>query len=368
MKRRPLPLVLAALALLLGGALALLASRYHWVREETREGYQGEALSNDFLAAQRLLQLTGHRAACLPALPRQLPASGDLLILPRRRQSMDAVTAKRLAAWVAGGGLLLAEAAREEAPDAHAPDGLLRVFDVAMAPRPAEAATGPALVRVGASGPDLRLHLPNGFRLFQQAGGAAHDRGRLVDRDWGAGRVFLCTGLACLDNRSIAALDHADFLCAVADLRPAGKAWIVLGDGPTALPGWLKGAWPILAALAALLAMAAWAAAPRFGPLLPDPEPVRRSFLEHLDACGRYQWRGSRGRPVLAAARDGFLKRLERRRPGWSRLEPVQLCANLAAQSGLPPAQVRRALLEPAASAAEFLAAIRTLQHLGKDL
>ena len=41
----------------------LFHSRFYWARENTWVGFQGEALDNDFLAAQRLLQRTGHSAA-----------------------------------------------------------------------------------------------------------------------------------------------------------------------------------------------------------------------------------------------------------------------------------------------------------------
>lgn len=330
--RRVVLVFAAVLAATLGW---LFHSQFYWAREDTYVGYQGEAQDNEFLAAQRLLRRTGHPALCLDALPAQLPPPADLIILPRR-QPMDSPEAARVAHWVATGGLLLA------------------------------AASGPGdslFERFGA--PDGSA----GAATFDAAGGQLRvETGPIARRDLGRGAALLCPDLRCLGNGRIQTLDHADFLCAVAALRPAGRVWIVTLDAPASAWGRLwRRAWPALAALAALGLAALWAAAPRFGPWLPDPDPARRSFLEHLDACGRYQWRASQGRPLLEAARADFLQRLARQHPGWSGLEPGQLCQRLAQRSGLAPERIDRALHHPAAHAGGFLEAIQTLQLLGRQ-
>jgi hypothetical protein len=337
MKARGVVLILVlALAAMLGW---LLHTRFYWAREETWVGYQGEALDNDFLAAQRLLQRTGHAAACLHGLPAQLPPPGDVLILPRR-SALAKAEAARIADWVAGGGLLLAAAAEP-------PDSLFARFGARLDPVPASGAT-----RFSLDGKDLELEL-----------------GGMVQRDLGQGGAVLCTDLDCLRNDRIQAHDHADFLCAVAARRPRGGVWIITRDAAGSAWGWLwQRAWPALVALAALCLGALWAAAPRFGPRLADPDPARRSFLEHLDACGRYQWREAQGRPLLAAARASFLQRLGQRHPAWADLPPGQLCLRLAQRSGLPQGRIERALHQPAAHAAGFLEAIQTLHLLGRHL
>ncbi len=338
MRARGTVLALAAALLVLLGWL--LHTQYAWVREDAYVGYQGEALDNEFLAAQRLLQRTGHISACLAGLPDPMPPPGDVLVLPRRRVDMAPFEAARVADWVASGGLLLA-AASDGTPDP--------LFQRLGAPAP-EAGPGPATFTLG--GAALRL-----------------DTAGIVERDPGSGRALLCASLECLRNDRIAALDDADFLCAVADLHPGGRVWIVTRETAGTAWGWLRQrAWPALAALAALCLGALWAAAPRFGPVLPDPDPARRSFLEHLDACGRYQWRRAQGRPLLEAARAAFLRRLGQLHPAWAGLAPDPLCQALARRSGLPPERVARALHHPAVHAAAFLEAVQTLHSLGKAL
>ncbi|MGA2079824.1 MAG: DUF4350 domain-containing protein [Holophaga sp.] len=346
-------------------------STFTWVREDAEAGYQGEALVNDFLAAQRLLQRTGHQAECLRALPATLPPPGDVLVLPRRGRPMARAQAARILAWVERGGLLLAAGTAPGEPGA---DALFGQFGARMvAASPSRERFAPWRFRLDDT--DLAMETAAGVRI-QAPGQADDDRAgpgddvALLRRDLGEGSALLCTDLGCLDNRRIGRLDHADFLCGVADWRPGSKVWIVIrGEAPSAW-GWLaRNAWPALAALAALCLAGVWAAAPRFGPPMPDPEPARRSFLEHLDACGRYQWRADRGLALLAAAREAFRRRLVQVHPGWAALDPEPLGRRLAQASGLPPDRIARALHHPGPlPPAGFLEAMQTLHHLGNHL
>jgi hypothetical protein len=352
-------------------AVALLAgwwlhSRFRWVREETWAGYQGEARDNPYLAAQRLLQRTGHPAACLRAFPDPLPPPGDLLVLPGLHQPLDPPAAAKVTAWVERGGLLLAAAPLGEGP---VPDPLFHGFGVGLEPLPPH----PAQFTVTLGGVGLRLAMGGRARLragkdLAQAGPGSDTA--LAYRVQGAGAAVLCADLDCLRNDQIQRLDHADFLCGVAAVRPGRKVWIVLRSQAPSLGAWLgRNTWPFLAALGVLVLSGLWAAAPRFGPPLADPDPARRSFLEHLDACGRYQWRVARGRSLLGASRDAFSRRLARVHPAWAALDPEAQCQRLARHSGLPEGRIARALHLPGPShSAGFLEAIQTLRHLGKSL
>ena len=343
-----------------------LHSRFEWVRGESWTGYQGEARTNPYLAAQRLLQRTGHPTVCLRAFPDPLPPAGDLLVLPGPRPPLDPPAAAQVAAWVERGGLLLAAAPMDQGP---APDPLFHRFGVGLESRPPR----PAQFTATLDGVGLRLAMGERARLRAGKGLAQAGPGNdtvLAYRARGAGAAVLCADLDCLRNDQIQRLDHADFLCGVAAWRPGHKVWIVVRTRPPGLAAWLgRNAWPLLVAVGALVLAGLWAAAPRFGPPLADPDPARRSFLEHLDACGRYQWRAVRGQPLLAASREAFQRRLARVHPAWAALEPGALCQRLARHSGLPERRIARALHLPGAfRAAGFLEAIQTLRHLGKSL
>jgi hypothetical protein len=376
-------LVLAALLALLGW---LGWRRMGWEQVEVPAGLQGEALRNDFLAAQRLLAATGHPATCVQGLPHPLPPATDVLILPSRRGAPAPAAAARIADWVARGGLLLAEGMEPEDPAARATaDPLFRAFGMRLVP--AGPGDPPDTISSALPGPPLKLDLGRAAKLQpdrrqgaggqgaggQDAGGQGGVGGgplRLARVPYGRGEAWLCPSLDALGNPRIREQDHPDFLCAVAALRPAGHVWILTQVEPASLWVWLRRrAWPALAALAALAAAAFWATAPRFGPLEAEPALGRRSLMEHLDACGRHQWRSSRGEPLLRASRESFRRHLGRARPGWELLDPEALEARLAQRSGLPAERIRRALAGPAPThPGGFLEAIQTLHRLRKAL
>jgi len=367
MRGRGLLLLLAGL--LLAGLGWLGWRQLPWEQVEVPAGYQGEARSNPFLAAQRLLVRTGHRAVCGRGLPDPLPPPGDVLILPSRQGTLAPAAAARIADWVARGGLLLAAGMEPEPARARATaDPLFRAFGVRLVAAP---------VRPGAASFALdgaRFQLDLGGRARIQAPAGADGPGPagpdpLVRVRHGRGEALLAADLWCLSNRRLQTLDHPDFLCAVAGQRPDGQVWIITGLESPSLWGWLRvRAWPVLAALAALLLAGFRAAAPRFGPPIPDPDPARRSLLEHLDACGRYQWRSGRGEPLLRAARAAMRQRLGQVHPGWLLLDPPELRLRLAQASGLDPERIQRALHSAQPHPAGFLEAIQTLHRLRRAL
>jgi hypothetical protein len=121
-------------------------------------------------------------------------------------------------------------------------------------------------------------------------------------------------------------------------------------------------------ALAALLALLFWASVRRFGPVLPDPAPARRSLMEHINASGAWLWKAKGGRQVLIdAARADLQATLQRRAPALLRLSETQQHDELALISGLAPAVIAHAMhYEPASVDAEFTRQIHTLQTLRK--
>lgn len=124
----------------------------------------------------------------------------------------------------------------------------------------------------------------------------------------------------------------------------------------------------LLIGLAALLLLLFWAAVRRFGPVLPDPEPQRRSLMEHIAASGAWLWKADGGREVLLqAARAEFEQTLQRRAPALLRLGQNSQHEELGRLCGLPPHEVAHAMHDGAASqSADFTRQIRTLQTLRK--
>ena len=109
MNRANLPVILAALATLVLAAFLF----FNFERVETREhvGLQGEARTNPYLAAERLLARMGLTV-------RELKAPGDLdrlqpqavMFAPRGRGALDVAQLQRLLRWADSGGHLIVEA------------------------------------------------------------------------------------------------------------------------------------------------------------------------------------------------------------------------------------------------------------------
>ena len=112
------------------GVLAALGTvwflnNFERVEEDVEVGYQGAALSNPFLAAERLFTRLGAPARTLPSAPAELPPADHTLLLLSPVRSVSAEQAEKIVAWVHEGGRLVV--ALDDAPSL---DPLLRHWGV----------------------------------------------------------------------------------------------------------------------------------------------------------------------------------------------------------------------------------------------
>lgn len=387
------PLVALGMLLAVAGLLAWgLWGKLEWSEQEVWVGYSGEARVNDFLASQRLLERLGQRASSVQGLPlgRQLPGRNDVLLLPRRQIRLTPGQAEALLAWVRQGGLLIAEGLTEESREAaETQDPLFRSLGARLVWRPERLAepmgsgSDPKAfdeanrnVGVEIDGRTYRVRLGAWRELLDLGGMAARSAQngsglKLLQYDLDHGRVILCTELACFANGNLAEEDHADFLSAlVLGWGPDNRAWIVYREEAPSLWRWLQdNAWMALLAATFVTVAGLWSAARGFGPPIPDPPEGRRSLLEHLTACGRFQWTQRDGLTLLKAAREATRSRIHRVHPGWGHLEPRELCTRLAEFSGLGEDRIARALHKTSITdSREFTEAIQTLDLIRKQL
>lgn len=374
--------ILLVLLAILGGTGWLAYRQLEWHEEERWTGYQGEARTNPFLAAQRLLERSGRKAVSFRGLPlgKRLPPPEDVLVLPAREVQLSPGQAAELAGWVAQGGLLVCEGMVPDAAERpETRDALLEAFGLRYIPVPppaGESSPHPAPLEFRMNDQPLSIEVsPNGVFEDPQdgAGGAAgDDRGlRVVRVAKERGAALFFTTLDILRNERLANQDHADLLVALpAQRAPGARVWIVTHEVAPSLVRWLlERAWMVLLSGAVLALALLAAAAPRFGPLRASREVPRRSLLEHLAAVGRFQWRHRGGRPLLLAARTALDRRLALRHPAWKDLPPDERCRRLAEAIGVPESDVFHALrydLHP--DPRDFTRALRTLDLLRKHL
>jgi uncharacterized protein DUF4350 len=368
MRRSSLVPVIGGLLLILGvGGFFLLFER---VEEEVEVGYQGAARTNPFLAAERLFTHLGAPARTLAAGPRILPPPDHALLLVSPVRSLSEERFAQILDWVRQGGKLIVTP--DEAPSL---DPVLRHWSVAVADEPETDAPEAFQVNLR-EGTKARVEMPRTRRLLVKRTDAQVQEGSevglaVVRYAEGQGSVTFLADAGFLTNEGIGLLDHAALAWALVRAGgdvPAG-VWIAVRDEVPTLGQLLaRHAWMALASLALLIAAWLWSAGARFGPLLPDPPRDRRSLLEHVEASGDFLWRTGRGDELLQGARQALLHRIDVREPGWSRLPAPELVQRLATGARLPAARVDRALHGSAATPADLVHALQTLETLRRTL
>jgi len=368
MSRQALWTVVVVVAVL-GGAVWFF-NNFERVPDREWTGYQGEARRNSFLAAERLLDRMGLRVRHLktPIELRELPANG-MLILPARRNALAPAERERLAGWVDGGGHLVVENENHRLPDP-----VLDSLGVKREPVKLPGQIRPTEVRLPHAPDALKVTLASDRTLIAPAGAfqvQGNKATQLVHFKRGRGQVTVLNDFGFMRNPWIGQNDHAEFLWQLVRFQP-GTAAVFVFDNPQklSLVKWLTdNAWAVLAAGALLLVAWLWRIAPRFGPIAPDPQPVRRRLLDHLRASGRFQWSAGGAATLAEAAREAALRRVARAQPDFAGLGAAERRARLAASFDLPAEEAGRVLrpvqnLQPA----EFLSAVRVFQRIHERL
>jgi hypothetical protein len=315
-------------------------TRQEWV------GPSGEARLRDFLAAERFAERMAFEVAEVRSLPEldALPPGGVLLV-PNRRQELQAARIADLVRWAERGGHLIAEA-----EFLGVPDPLLDQLGVKRSQ--AEAQRKPLAVQLPGQSRKLSVYFDAAMKLEAPQGDVRLSAGtHLVSLARGRGMVTVATSLRFARNpgwddhfaklrrrpaRSIGAGDHAEFLLHVLSLTPGRSLMVYFQPERLSLWGFLKeNAAAALAAGGLLLALWIWSIVPRFGPVAPDAPPGRRRLLDHLRASGRYYWvKGLRAR-LVTAARDAALRRITRAQPDFATASQGERVARLSSLTGI---------------------------------
>jgi hypothetical protein len=367
-RRSTLVAVFAGLLVALGAAGFF--TLFERVEEEVEVGYQGAARTNPLLAAERLFTRLGAPARTLAAGPSTLPPPNHVLLLVSPARSLSAERFAGILDWVRQGGRLLVTPG-----DSPSLDPVLRHWAVQVSEDPA--AGDPEILQVPLrEGAKAKVEVPRSRRLAVTRKDAKVQIGSeaglaFVRYAEGAGSVTFLADAGFLTNEDIGQHDHAALAWAL--VRAGGEVpagvWIAIRDEvPTLAQLLVRHAWMALASGGLLIAAWLWSAGARFGPLLPDPPRHRRSLLEHVEASGDFLWRTGRGDELLAGARQAVLHRIDVREPGWSRLAAPELVQRLAAAARLPAARIDRALHGAAATPADLVQALQTLETLRRSL
>jgi len=356
--------------LVLGASLLLAAAFFAtFERKEITEpvAASGAARYNRFLALEKTLQQMDVPVASLATLePGKLRlGSGDTLVLGVDPFQINAAEARRLAAWVEGGGHLVMSSGAVHAP----------LFEELGLLAPGRGRHACRLVSTddAGDGKDGALLCGDRFKLGEVVAedidvsiGDEQD-GYLFARVWvGDGMVSMLVNLDMLSRNGLKHAAARQFTRRL--LAPGleqGTVHLVYALDDTSFLTWLlHHGWPALLSLGLLLA--AWMAmrSARLGPLMPAPALHRRALLEHVQAAGEFLYRRDSGRSLHGLACQAVLARLYRRDPACSMLSGDALHDRLAQRSGMDAARIARAFLPPV-NAQAFRTSIITLARLG---
>lgn len=429
--RRGMPLwaivaiIVTLVALVIGAGVFWFLRTFERVEDDVEVGYQGMARVNPYYAVELFLEEAGIPAESRFGLGELPPTDHVILVLTRDLESRRSMESE-LYDWVARGGHLVVAAAPppgfdedEDGADDHQ-DPLLEMAGLrlrryqkrndgisALTPvepvEPVEPDAGPSEDDDGDEGPQglLALFRPRAEREVVSVSSPLAAGPRLlrleVDRSWSLvhrdaepssgdqgprpflplaysavsqGQVSAMVDPYFLTNRAIGEHDHARLLAAITHQRgrPAGAVLVIRAraEGFWALL-WNHG-WMVLYSLGALLLAWVWMASRRFGPIVPDPKPERRSLLEHIEATGAFLWRQGYQAELLESAREAVRLKLAARLGGETDMEGSDLARAISQETGVRESRVHEAFYSAGPQDRRtFTDAMRELQRLWRE-
>jgi len=322
-----------------------IARNTYWEDYDRHTGLRGEALTNPFYAAQRLTESLGAHARLRQEIMTPPPPNAVLVVgdwnwdlIPERR--------KRLERWVEDGGRLvvLRNMLSETQFDAWAGITQSRRKD---SKKPCTPGTGcppqdhGVVAEPGKPGKHwsicdvsywtyLNTTRPVSWRLTDTEG-----RTQTLRLQIGRGSVtivnadpFTREGMVCGDDALL-------FVAATQLHAGDPVEFLTEGAGSSLLQLiWKYGA-PIVMLVAVLIVLWLWRFGVRFGPLMAEPDPARRSLAEQIRGTGRFTLRFGGGGALHAAAVRALNETAARRVPHFERLAGAARTEALASLTGL---------------------------------
>ncbi|MBT8036012.1 MAG: DUF4350 domain-containing protein [Verrucomicrobiae bacterium] len=332
----------------------LLVSCGETEKKKRTVGYKGEARSNPFLAAQRMLQKQGKDVVVKDGVG-GFETETSTLLMPR--SSINSVgRAKRLMEWVDQGGHLVMmleggvgrgndfrkDVVTGEASQVES-SGLLYCLETMgvdwvewSIPRDKSAASpmsdddweamdesdrvllGSEETEFSMGGRGMEIHhwAARGltFDVTYEGDYGSGEKGdnqhRYLSLLYGGGRVTILSDARPLRNRYIGYADHARLLTTLVDHSRPGTIIFSRGQGDGFFSLVWRYFWMAVLGLLAMVVFWLWKNLPRFGPAQDLPDGGSREFSDQVRGVGRFLWRHQRDDSMLAAMRGAISRRL----------------------------------------------------------
>ncbi|MFK7911093.1 MAG: DUF4350 domain-containing protein [Akkermansiaceae bacterium] len=318
-------------------------------------GYKGEARSNAFLAATRLLERNDYDVEQRSGLGELGYSTSTVFLAPSSLNTMG--RAKRLMQWVEQGGHLVfmvsggEKSGNDFKMDPHGwsmfddeSSGVEYLFDElnveveswdtepentllsGMDRDDWEAMSEEDRVLLGSevsefqfTGKKLKLHhwadkgLIHEVQFTGDMGSEdvpSESKHRFLSLVYGSGRVTILSDARPLRNRFIGQADHAQLLIDLVDISPGGMIVFTNGAGESFFSLVWRYFWMAVIAVGVAIIFWLWKNLPRFGPTQDLPESNMREYLGQVRGIGRFLWRNKRDDAMLGAMRRNINRRL----------------------------------------------------------
>ena len=370
MKRHHLVNGLAAIVIV--AVIAWIASNTYWEQYDERLGPQGEALTNPFYEAQRLAELLGAHTRLRYEIVAAPPTSTTIVlgdwnwsVIPERRE--------RFEQWVRDGGRLVVSRNLLADPQFTAWTSVSRERVTDTGTKPADdgrVTTGPA--KAGnhwqICGLSQRTYLSTARKVSWRIDDPlSHTQALRIPIGRGSVTIinaepFGAGALTCADNGLL-------FVAATQLQRGDSIEFLTEEGGDSLLQLiWRYGS-PVVVLLAVLLALWLWRSGVRFGPLMAEPDPARRSLAEQIRGTGQFTLRFGGGRALHAAAVRALDETAARLVPHYNHLATEERITTLAPLTGFGVGELSAAMDRAVARKAhELHKAIATLESARRHI
>jgi hypothetical protein len=405
-------IILWLLLLLLAALVVWLGFFAEWREQEIDLGFTDAANSNDFLAAQQMLEAYGLKSdrrsgfALIDNLgaAESVVAANDTLILLGAYNALNDGRMTKLLDWVLAGGTAIyttqnplqgnslaaeesllgavgVEASDAEEVDAELPQSTVdektrqERYDELIArltERQNPTRCSPFAVEVAfqassaAQAATLSLDSEHVLQVRQEAQQFSDARGvRLLNMPLSAGRLVVTTDEFAWSNHKIGCKDNGYGLL---QLVGNGTVWFLLNEDSEPLWMLLWHAFPFTLLACAVLALLAWhRQSRRFGSLMPLSKPMRRDFREHLQASATLLWQQQQGANMVLTLRETIAWRVQRRHSHYAQLSKQEQLSLLEENTGFAKSYLEHLLFSALPSKlteADFLHHVQGLQKI----
>jgi len=355
---------------------------------EEDKGYQGEALTNNYLAAEYFLLEMGQQAEQIKLFStnHKLLNTTDVLLIPSVRLAFDRRRSNEMLEWVKSGGHLIITGQVENESLTEYHDYILSALGLIIDRKSLDESSEQNNYPVNILSLDDETFLQVDFDDYLIISKTAEfnseilwsaedgDRTHGLQIKHGSGKLTLLSDMRMFKNEYIDAYDHAAFLFSLVQSQSinfnSSMLYYSLFEDRLSLIQWLWiNARFLVLSFVFLIFIILWLIIPRFGPLININKPIRRQFLNHLTAAGNFHWRMGNYNRLLADVRMKLSYDIKRKYPEWTNLNKQDRITHFSDISQLESKQIEIALFNSDIQHVnDFVSIIKLLEVLRKKL